>query len=40
MAFAILANDALLGLPTSLPRVTGAAHPATLGKLSFPSLRG
>ncbi|MFN0208005.1 MAG: anhydro-N-acetylmuramic acid kinase [Planctomycetota bacterium] len=37
MAFAILANDALLGLPTSLPRVTGSTHPVTLGKLSFPT---
>jgi len=37
MAFAILANDALLGLPTSLPRVTGSTHAVTLGKLSFPA---
>lgn len=36
MAFAILANDAIAGLPTSLPRVTGARRPVTLGKLSFP----
>lgn len=36
MAFALLANDALLGLPTSLPSVTGAATAQVLGKLSFP----
>ncbi|MHB8637031.1 MAG: anhydro-N-acetylmuramic acid kinase [Fimbriimonadaceae bacterium] len=36
MAFAILANDAVCGLPTSLPRVTGAAMARRLGKLSFP----
>ncbi|MBI3820563.1 MAG: anhydro-N-acetylmuramic acid kinase [Planctomycetes bacterium] len=36
MAFAILANDALAGLPTNLPRVTGARRAVTLGKLSFP----
>lgn len=36
MAFAILANDALFSLPTSLPSVTGAARGSTLGKLSFP----
>jgi len=36
IAFALLANDALLGLPTSLPRVTGCAHPVTLGKLCLP----
>jgi anhydro-N-acetylmuramic acid kinase len=39
MAFALLANDACLGLPTNLPRVTGARRAATLGKLSFPALR-
>jgi anhydro-N-acetylmuramic acid kinase len=36
MAFAILANDAVCGLPTSLPRVTGAKHARTLGKFSLP----
>ena len=36
MAFAILANDALFGLPTSLPNVTGASRSACLGKFSFP----
>lgn len=38
MAFALLANDALAGYSTSLPSVTGARHPAMLGKLSFPPL--
>jgi anhydro-N-acetylmuramic acid kinase len=37
MAFALLAHDALLGLATSLPSVTGASQPAVLGKLSFPA---
>ncbi len=37
MIFALLANDAILGLPTSLPSVTGARRAATLGKLSFPA---
>jgi len=37
MAFALLANDALLGLPTSVPNVTGARRAAVLGKLSFPA---
>ncbi|HET6205061.1 MAG TPA: anhydro-N-acetylmuramic acid kinase [Planctomycetota bacterium] len=36
VAFAILANDAVAGLPTSLPAVTGARRAVTLGKLSFP----
>lgn len=36
MAFALLANDALLGYPTSLPSVTGASSAQTLGKLSLP----
>jgi len=36
MAFAILGNDALLGLPTNLPQATGAARHVTLGKMSFP----
>jgi len=39
MAFALLANDALYGLPTSLPRVTGARRATTLGKLSLPPSR-
>ena len=36
MAFAVLANDALFGLPTSLPGVTGAERAACLGMWSFP----
>lgn len=36
IAFAILANDALFGLPTALRSVTGARRGATLGKLSLP----
>lgn len=38
MTFALLANDALLGIETSLPSVTGARHTAILGKLSFPPI--
>jgi anhydro-N-acetylmuramic acid kinase len=37
MAFAVLADLSLRGLPSSLPSVTGARHAAALGKLSFPS---
>jgi anhydro-N-acetylmuramic acid kinase len=36
MAFAVLANEAIHGHPTSLPSVTGAARAAVLGKLCFP----
>jgi anhydro-N-acetylmuramic acid kinase len=36
MVFAVLANEALLGNPTALPRVTGARHPVILGRLAFP----
>ncbi|QEH38077.1 Anhydro-N-acetylmuramic acid kinase [Aquisphaera giovannonii] len=36
MAFAILASEAILGHPTSLPSVTGARRSAVLGKLCFP----
>ncbi len=36
MAFAVLAHEALHGLPTSLPSVTGARRPAVLGKLCLP----
>jgi anhydro-N-acetylmuramic acid kinase len=36
MVFAVLANEALLGNATSLPRVTGARHPVVLGRLAFP----
>jgi len=37
MAFALLANDALLGLPTGIPSITGVSRPVTLGKLCLPS---
>ncbi len=36
MAFAVLAHEALFGLPTSLPTVTGARRPAVLGKFCPP----
>ena len=36
MAFAVLADMTLRGLPACLPPVTGAATPKRLGKLSFP----
>jgi anhydro-N-acetylmuramic acid kinase len=36
MAFAILADMTLRGVPAPLPSVTGAAAPKLLGKLSFP----
>jgi anhydro-N-acetylmuramic acid kinase len=38
MVFAVLANEALMGNPTALPRVTGARRPVVLGRLAFPSL--
>lgn len=36
VAFALLADCTLRGVPAALPAVTGAACPAVLGKLSFP----
>ena len=36
IAFAILANETLLGQTASLPSVTGASAPAILGSLTFP----
>jgi anhydro-N-acetylmuramic acid kinase len=33
MAFALLARNALLGIPNHLPRCTGAAHATVLGEL-------
>jgi anhydro-N-acetylmuramic acid kinase len=36
MAFALLASDAVAGLPTNVPRATGAAGPRVLGKLVPP----
>jgi anhydro-N-acetylmuramic acid kinase len=37
MSFAVLANEALLGNPTSWPCATGARRPLILGRLAFPS---
>ena len=34
MAFALMAHDALAGLPTNIPGATGAARAVTLGKLT------
>jgi anhydro-N-acetylmuramic acid kinase len=36
VAFAILANETMLGRPSNLPSVTGALRPAILGKLTLP----
>ncbi len=36
IAFALLADRTLQGLPGNLPAVTGARHPAVLGKLALP----
>jgi len=36
IAFAILANDALFGINTSLPNVTGASRAVPLGKICLP----
>lgn len=33
LAFAVLANETLAGGPGNVPRVTGASHPAVLGKV-------
>jgi anhydro-N-acetylmuramic acid kinase len=35
IAFAVLANQTLFGLPGNVPAVTGAAGPRVLGKISF-----
>ena len=37
LAFAVLANEWLMGNPTNLPAVTGAARPALLGVLAIPA---
>ena len=37
IAFAVLADRTLHGLPGNLPSVTGASHSAVLGKISHPS---
>lgn len=36
IAFAVLANETLLGNPSNLPSVTGASRPVTLGKITLP----
>ncbi len=36
LAFALLGHATLMGLPGNLPRVTGARHPALLGKWTWP----
>ena len=36
VAFALLADCTLRGVPSAMPSVTGARYPAVLGKLSFP----
>jgi len=38
MAFALFADEALMGRPTSMPNITGIRHPAILGKWSLPPL--
>lgn len=35
VAFALLANDAILGLPTNVPGATGASRAVTLGKICW-----
>lgn len=34
VAFAILANEAVHGIPNNAPKATGAAHPVVMGKIS------
>jgi anhydro-N-acetylmuramic acid kinase len=36
LAFALLGHATLMGIPGNLPRVTGARHPALLGKWTWP----
>ena len=36
VAFALLGDRCLAGLPNSLPAVTGAANAAIMGKISLP----
>ena len=38
VAFAILGDRCLAGLPNSLPGVTGAANASVMGKISLPPL--
>jgi len=35
LCFAVLANETVAGNPGNVPKVTGAKHPAVLGKVSF-----
>jgi len=35
LCFAVLANETVCGMPSNLPNVTGARHPAVLGKISM-----
>lgn len=39
VAFALLAFYTMEGLPNNIPKVTGAAGPAVMGKISWPSAR-
>jgi anhydro-N-acetylmuramic acid kinase len=36
LAFAILANETMLGIPSNLPSVTGASRLVPLGKITLP----
>jgi anhydro-N-acetylmuramic acid kinase len=36
VAFAVLAHETLAGVPTGIPRVTGASRAAILGKICLP----
>jgi anhydro-N-acetylmuramic acid kinase len=36
IAFAVLANETMLGNPANLPSVTGASRAVVLGKLTLP----
>ncbi|HID37931.1 MAG TPA: hypothetical protein EYP36_00245 [Calditrichaeota bacterium] len=36
IGFAVLANETWHGQPSNVPRVTGAKHPAILGKICLP----
>ena len=35
VAFAILASEAINGIPNNAPGATGAAHPVVMGKISY-----